>query len=168
MKRTSGSQLAASILLLGIGCADVDYATGSGQGGGAGVAQSASATGASTPSSGAGGEGGMVPNANATVTGGGGRDCYAACGVLYDCGVENMNCPNFTGDASERAAFVNQCVPLCESSPALAGLVEPTDCTATIAAVTGASPEFAAACQSPASTSAGAGGSIGAGGGVQP
>jgi hypothetical protein len=111
---------------------------------------SASASGAS----------GSVASASAAGSGssassGGGADCTTACTDLYQCGlesgVEGQLCPGFTGDTGELELFLNGsggngCIANCEGNPALAALVNPSDCEGTIASVRSVSPDFVAVC----------------------
>jgi hypothetical protein len=167
-------QTAATLLLSAttlLGCVGVDYATGGADGaGGAGTTSgpggSSSADGSSGEgdSSGTGSVGATAASttvAAATGAGGGsmGLDCATACGVLYDCGVENMNCAGFTGDATQKAAFVSGCVTTCDGQPALAGLVNGADRAGTIATLSALNAEFDAVCMN------GVGGAGGSGGG---
>ena len=120
-----------------------------------------SATGTGGAGTGGSGQGGATTSSQ----GGGssGPDCAAVCGTLYDCGVENMNCPSFTGEPAEKTTFVDGCIPGCEAQPALAAIVDPTDCAGTIMTISGVSTDFASVCQGGIS---GAGGAGGAGGGM--
>jgi hypothetical protein len=128
-------------------------ATGTGGAGAGGSGQ-----GGATTSAGGSGQGG----ASTSSQGGGstGPDCAAACGSLYDCGVEDMNCPAFTGDAAEKTTFVDGCIPGCEAQPALAAIVDPTDCAGTIMTISGVSSDFASVCQGGISGAGGAGGGM--------
>ncbi len=74
-------------------------------------------------------------------------DCTALCTTIYNCGLENMNCPGFTGDPMEQAAFVDTCVPQCEMAPILEQIVDPMNCAQTISTLSQVNPDFDAACQ---------------------
>jgi hypothetical protein len=74
--------------------------------------------------------------------------CALLCGQLYDCGVENDNCPGFTGDPAERDAFVMQCIPDCTPvESTLAAVIDPANCSQTVSTISNVSPNFANACQ---------------------
>jgi len=132
---------------------DSRTSTGTGGAGTGGAGQ-----GGATTSAGGSGQGGATTSSQ----GGGstGPDCAAACGTLYDCGAQDMNCPGFTGDPAEKTAFVDGCIPGCESQPALAAIVDPNDCAGTIMTISGVSTDFAAACTGGISGAGGAGGGM--------
>jgi hypothetical protein len=74
--------------------------------------------------------------------------CELLCGQLYDCGVENDNCPGFLGDPADRDAFIALCVPDCTPvEGALASLIDPMNCSQTVSTLSGVSANFADACQ---------------------
>ena len=74
-------------------------------------------------------------------------DCTDLCTTIYNCGLENMNCPGFTGDMMEQAAFVADCVPQCEMGPGLEQIVDPMNCAQTVNTLSQVSADFDAACQ---------------------
>ena len=119
------------------------------------------------------GGGGSTGNGGNPGTGGGGApavDCAAVCGSLYDCGVEDGNCPNFTGEADQKTAFVTNCTSACEGNPALASLVDPDNCSGTVATLSAVNADFKASCSGTGTGGAGggtggAGGAAGGGGG---
>jgi hypothetical protein len=77
--------------------------------------------------------------------------CATGCGVIYDCGVENMNCPGFTGDPAEKLAFVGDaeggCIQSCNDQPALLNLIQTDNCAGTIQTLEAVSLGFADACE---------------------
>ena len=118
-----------------------------------------SGSGGSTASSGTPASSGSPASSGATGGGGGGGpDCATVCGELYDCGLEDMNCPGFTPDG--KMDFVDGCIPQCMTNPALASVVDPMNCAGTIMLIKGANPQFKDGCEN------GFGGGGGAGGGM--
>ena len=138
MKQFKGLWLA--LALFGAGCDDDDNTSGAGGAGGG-------ADG--SVDSGAGGEGGMGGvggmGGEGGMGGGGGRDCAQACADLGDCAGRDDLCPGITPD--NKAAFIEGCLPACEASPALIGLVNPTDCAGTVGTLSNVNPQFAEACE---------------------
>jgi len=105
---------------------------------------------------------GSSASSGATGGAGGGPSCEDACGQLYDCGAEMMNCPGFSGDPAEKMDFVTGCVTSCMMQMALIGLVDPKDCAGTVMTISGVSADFKNVCEN----GFGAGGAGGAGGGM--
>jgi hypothetical protein len=62
--------------------------------------------------------------------------------VLYGCGLQDQNCPGFTGSADEQTFFTNFCVPACNNTPALTSVVDPNNCEQTVEIVTNVSADF--------------------------
>jgi hypothetical protein len=108
-----------------VACGDSGSSSNGGSGGSGGGPEGGSPT--------TGGSGGT------TTQGGGGSGgapveltCETGCDVLYDCGVEDMNCPGFSGDPMEKDAFVAGCIETCTEQMALLNLIQPNDCGATV------------------------------------
>ncbi len=70
--------------------------------------------------------------------------CTNACVDLYQCGLENDNCPGFAMVTQQE--FVAGCLVTCEASPALVALVDANDCATTIMTISSLSKDFAAGC----------------------
>jgi hypothetical protein len=135
--------------------------TGGANTGGSGGANTGGSGGANTGGTGGantGGSGGTNEAGSGGATNGGsggGQDitaqCTDACNAAYDCGVEGDNCPGFSGDPAEKAAFVGMvgaggCLDACIDNPVLVAVIDPSNCQGTIATLSGASSEFADAC----------------------
>jgi hypothetical protein len=99
-------------------------------------------------------------SAASSGAGGAGLTCAEGCDILYDCGADG-ECPGFSGDAGEKAAFVEGCIETCMGSPALLALIDESDCAGTVTQVSAVSTDFAAVCEN---GFGGAGGTGGAGG----
>lgn len=138
---------------------------GAGGAGGAGGGGAPSIGGAGNPSTG-GGENGGGPSTG-DAGGPAALTCADACSLLYDCGVEGENCPGFTGDLAEKAAFVGDetggCIQWCNDQPALINLVEQDDpgdnCESAVATLKSVSPDFADLCDNGFSQKGGGAGS---------
>jgi hypothetical protein len=104
------------------------------------------ATGSGGATSSASGTGGMM-----------GPDCKKACTDLYNCGLAKdmttmmQYCPGFKGgmelDAFLNGSMMNGCVKACGDNPALAGIVDPSNCKGTIDFIKGAKAEFKCSCE---------------------
>jgi hypothetical protein len=135
-----------------------DSGTG-GAGGSGGNATGGSSTGGSST--------GGSSNGGGPSTGGSGGaaelTCETGCGILYDCGAENMNCMGFSGDPDEKTAFVGDadggCIQTCNEQAALLNLIQPDNCAGTIMTIKGVSPDFAEVCDNGFATG-GAGGAM--------
>jgi hypothetical protein len=94
-----------------------------------------------------GGSGNAAGDGSGNAGGDPGADCFPACTELYLCGAANgyALCPGF--EALPEFDFVDGCVSSCEQTPALAALVDPTNCPGTVNAVKSASLDFAQACE---------------------
>jgi hypothetical protein len=129
------------------GIAVIDGPTGDGGQGGNGATSTRASTTAPGP-----GQGPITTVTSGTgTTSGGFSDCDAACSALYDCGLQGGSdgmklCPGFSGNAMEKAQFVDGCVTACQDMPALLILIDPSDCAGTITVLKGASPDFADLC----------------------
>jgi hypothetical protein len=130
------------------------------------------------------GAGATSTTASSTATGMGGgdvcaltgaadpADCAEACSDLYDCGALECggmtNCAGFSGAAAEKTAFVGDanggCIATCTGQMALIALIDPASCDTTVAAIKGASGDFADVCDNGFGTG-GSGGMGGMGGG---
>ena len=66
-------------------------------------------------------------------------DCDEACTSLYDCGALSCDgsrlCPGFSGNPTEKASFLVDCVAWCEAEEALLTVIYPDACRATICQV---------------------------------
>ena len=132
--------------------------SGTGGFGGSGSAPSSSSSGGSGGSGASGGSGGSGGGASSSSnasssssssssSSGGGASCETLCSQLYDCGLEDGNCPGFAGTAPEKDVFIDTCVPTCESNPALAAVIDTDDCASTVQIVSGANADFDTFCQ---------------------
>jgi hypothetical protein len=88
---------------------------------------------------------------NVSASAGFPADCFTACSMLYQCGLQNGPqieplCPGFSGSPQEEQQFVNNCTTGCQDTPLLVQLVDPNNCTKTIQTVSSASQEFDQAC----------------------
>jgi hypothetical protein len=136
-----------------------DSGSSGGSGGSGGGPEGGSSTGGSST--------GGSSNGGAPSTGGSGGStaltCAEACGVLYDCGAENMNCMGFSGDPAEKEAFVGDdmggCIQTCNEQAALINLIQPDNCAGTVMTLKGVSPDFAEVCDNGFATG-GAGGAM--------
>jgi hypothetical protein len=74
--------------------------------------------------------------------------CPSLCGQIYNCGVEADNCPAFTGDPAQRAAYIALCIPDCEPfRMTLPGLIDPANCSMTIATLSNFNSALASYCE---------------------
>jgi len=77
-------------------------------------------------------------------------DCDEACSILYDCGALSCDgsplCPGFSGDRTEKASFLANCVAWCEPEGAVLTVARPGACRATVCSVWTAHAPFAALC----------------------
>lgn len=121
--------------------------TGTGGSGGSGAAPSSSNSSSSSGTGGGNGGGSSSSSSSSSSGGGSAASCQLACPLLYDCGVEDGNCPGFTGNPSEKQLFVDVCLNTCASNPALAGVVDPNDCSGTVAVISSVDATFDNACQ---------------------
>ncbi len=130
--------LTAGICFFGVACGgdDDDDTTGTGTGTGSG---SGSGTGTGT---------------------GTGVNCTQVCSDVYTCGKSGTPqlCPGFIDQCISEAAWTNGaggggggggCLATCAgpTGAVLAGLVNPSDCSATVTALKGADADFQAACE---------------------
>ena len=83
-----------------------------------------------------------------TVTGGGvsPTQCADDCEVLYDCGIEDGNCPGFDNSPADHDAFVDFCVAGCADFGGIGALLHKDNCSSTVDRVAMFSPEFSAWC----------------------
>lgn len=86
-------------------------------------------------------------NAGGSASTGPATDCVSACTILYACGLEDGNCPGFTGEAAQQAAFSAGCVEGCEETPVVISLIDGSDCAQTVSTLKGVSVEFAEVCE---------------------
>ena len=100
---------------------------------------------------GAAGDGGMSSDGSAAGPNcpAQGDRCVAVCTWLADCAVNSGGCPNYTAaDEDAQQSVYNRCSIICEESPAIATLsCSHRMCAQTLRLVTGASDDFADACQ---------------------
>jgi hypothetical protein len=90
-------------------------------------------------------------------SGGSGDACPTACTDLFNCGQTNNLCPGMAdltlsawlnGSAAGGAGGATAgCLDTCAANPALAALVDPTDCAGTVTTLSTLNPTFAATCQ---------------------
>jgi hypothetical protein len=77
-------------------------------------------------------------------------DCASACQLFYDCGLlvcdGAQNCPGFTGGSVEENQIVGDCTIDCGALPPF-GLLDPTDCAATIEEIMAASEGLSGICE---------------------
>ena len=79
----------------------------------------------------------------------GGDQCLAACTDLYTCTQQPGLCPGLEGTTLNDWLYgttTEGCLDTCADSPALAALVDPTDCPGTVSTLSTLSPNFEAAC----------------------
>ncbi len=116
-----------------------------------------------TSSSGTGG------TTSTSSTSSSGVDCDAACNSLFDCALSE--CTDWA--ESDREDYLNGttgdgCVAQCGDLPAIAALVNPDDCSATVATIGGANDQFKCLCDNgfgaPECSGSGGGGAGGNGG----
>ena len=77
----------------------------------------------------------------------GGLDCTTVCDDLWGCTQRGDLCPGL--EPGDEAQFKQDCLDMCNgpTGPALAGLIDPTDCPETIDIISSVSADFAAACE---------------------
>lgn len=126
-------------------------------------ATTATAGGGGATSSTSTGAGGQITTSSGGTGGAGGQAmvCLKACNDLFDCGIENGNCPGFAEDL--RVLFVegcdgsSGCLGQCGAMPALISLVNTDDCAGTVAALYNVSADFAVSCSNGIAGCGGAG-----------
>jgi hypothetical protein len=127
-------------------------------------------TSSATTSTGMGGAGGA---------GGGAADpCIEICSNLYDCGAGKgadmmKHCVGYEATDEEKTLFLegdpedpmDGCVYTCGQQPALAALVDPSNCGKTVSTLKGLNPTYKDTCENGIGNGAGGGGGAGSGGG---
>jgi len=143
--------LAGAALFAGGACSDESTSSSSS------TSTSSSGSSSSSSTSGTGGNG---------TGGSGGVDCNQVCNDLFDCGVSE--CAGGWAE-SDRDLYINGCnddgcLATCTATPALAALVDSSDCPGTVATISSANATFKDVCDNGFTPCGAGGGGTGGGG----